>query len=219
MEAKTILQQHSHHSPVTFKPADQAFDQAIAQGRLSADQNSHVYAGNYMYMGTSANVDQFKRIDNREYLPVAPVSSPRAMDTVAAPSYGGIFSLFEYAIAHTLKYPKVRLQTANGRHVCLSRAGSKSKFTGQIMVTDGRPFGANTFYGRVTLDGEFQTYSVNHEVIMLLSRLSDNPALVASEYGRLTGNCSFCDLPLCDARSTAVGYGPICAKHYGLPWK
>jgi hypothetical protein len=213
-----------HHSSfnVTFKPPHDAFEFAIQQGRLSRDEHSPVYAGSYMYMGTRADngLDTFKRIDNREYLPALPVvrqSSP-AMETTAVPTYQGVFALFEYAIAHTLKYPKIRLQTSNGQPVCLSRAGNKSKYTGQIMVTDGKPFGANTFYGRVTLDGEFQTYHINSQVITLLARLSINPAEVASEYGRLTGNCSFCDMPLCDARSTAVGYGPICAKHFGLPW-
>lgn len=140
------------------------------------------------------------------------------MDTVQIQCYSGVFSLFEYAIAQQLKYPKIRLQTPLGQAVCLSRAGSKSKYTGQIMVTDGGPFGANTYFGRITLEGEFQTFMINAEVPVLLARLSADPAAVASEYGRLTGNCCFCTTPLKDARSTAVGYGPICANHFGLPW-
>lgn len=130
----------------------------------------------------------------------------------------GVFSLFEHAIAHSLKYPKIRLQTANRQSVCLSRAGNKSRYTGQIMVTDGRPFGQNTYFGRIDLDGVFHPTQDNADLNSLLARLSDNPAAVASEYGRLTGNCCFCTTPLKDARSTAVGYGPICADHFGLPW-
>ena len=51
-----------------------------------------------------------------------------------------------------------------------------------------------------------------------LREFADDPARVAGEHGRLTGNCCFCHHTLEDARSTAVGYGPVCASHYGLPW-
>ena len=131
----------------------------------------------------------------------------------------GVFALFEQAIAHTLKYPKIRLQTPDKMPVVLSRAGDRSKYTGQIMVTDGGPYGANKYFGRIDAQGIFHTTdSASQAVSDLLVRLAENPVEVASEYGRLTGNCCFCGLRLTDARSTAVGYGAICASHYGLPW-
>jgi hypothetical protein len=52
----------------------------------------------------------------------------------------------------------------------------------------------------------------------VLTRLAADPAKVASELGHLTGHCIFCETPLNDPRSTAVGYGPICAKKFHLPW-
>ena len=130
----------------------------------------------------------------------------------------GVFALFETAIAHSLKYPKIRLQTSNGQNVVLSRAGDKSRYTGQIQITDGRPYGANTYFGRIDKDGIFHVSTADASVSALLARLSDDPANVASEYGRLTGQCCFCGLALKDARSTAVGYGPICADKFGLSW-
>jgi len=47
-----------------------AFELAIAQGRLSADPASPIFAGNYMYMGpsTANDVDCFKHIETRKYL-------------------------------------------------------------------------------------------------------------------------------------------------------
>lgn len=45
-----------------------------------------------------------------------------------------------------------------------------------------------------------------------------NPAGVAAEYGHETGNCSFCSKELTDNRSLSVGYGPVCADKFGLPW-
>ena len=131
----------------------------------------------------------------------------------------GVFHLFEQAISHKLKYPKIRLQTESGQIVILKRAGDKSKYTGQIQITDEKPFGSNLYFGRISLDGElFPTSSATPEVISLLQSLSVDPVFVASNYGRLTGRCCFCDLPLTDKRSTAEGYGPVCADHFGLPW-
>jgi hypothetical protein len=61
---------------MTFKQAEQAFEQAIDDGRLSRDKTAPNYAGNYMYMGTENTVghgwrvrgrDLFKNIDTRAY--------------------------------------------------------------------------------------------------------------------------------------------------------
>ena len=52
----------------------------------------------------------------------------------------------------------------------------------------------------------------------LLSEFSENPKKVAILHGKLTGNCCFCSLPLSDDRSLKMGYGPICADHWHLPW-
>jgi hypothetical protein len=144
----------------------------------------------------------------------------------------GIFELFERAAAH-LKYPKVRLMVPGKQlqlgqplgfldpkdEVVLARAGARSKNAGQIRVTDGREYGSNTFYGYIKNDGVFhQTKQITREVSMLIEELAKDPAGVAAKYGQLTGNCCFCNRSLDDERSTAVGYGPVCAKHYGLPW-
>jgi hypothetical protein len=36
--------------------------------------------------------------------------------------------------------------------------------------------------------------------------------------GHATSTCSFCQRLLSDERSLAMGYGPICAQNFGLPW-
>ena len=53
-----------------MKTAQQAFEQAIASGRLSADPSSANYAGDFMYMGPKADGsgDCFKHSTTREYL-------------------------------------------------------------------------------------------------------------------------------------------------------
>ena len=49
--------------------ANQAFENAIKEGRLSLDEESNNYAGDYMYMGkNSKGVDCFKHIHTRTYI-------------------------------------------------------------------------------------------------------------------------------------------------------
>lgn len=130
----------------------------------------------------------------------------------------GVNRLFDKAIASGLLHPKIRLQTPTGQPVALARAGSSSRYKGQIMVTDGERFGSNKYFGRVDQNGTFHPSEPQPEICTLLEGLGADPAKVAAGYGKLTGNCCFCLRRLDDARSVSVGYGPICAGHYGLPW-
>jgi hypothetical protein len=98
-------------------------------------------------------------------------------------------------------------------------SGATSRYPGSISVSDGAPFGRSVFYGRVDQLGSFHRMRNCPEVVVtLLRRLAGDPAGVAAQHGRLNGKCCFCDNPLTDARSIAIGYGPVCANHYGLPW-
>ena len=45
-----------------------------------------------------------------------------------------------------------------------------------------------------------------------------DPVKVAADFGKLNYNCCFCSKGLDDQQSLDVGYGPVCAKHYNLPW-
>ena len=103
--------------------------------------------------------------------------------------------------------------------IVFSRAGAASKYAGQIMITDGKPFGENKFFGRIDTDGSFYaTRSAGAGVMSLVQDFACDPAGTAGKYGRLTGGCSFCKQGLTDERSLKVGYGPVCAKHFGLAW-
>jgi hypothetical protein len=43
-------------------------------------------------------------------------------------------------------------------------------------------------------------------------------AAQAAAFGKLVGRCCFCSHAIDTPESTAVGYGPVCASKYGLPW-
>jgi len=130
----------------------------------------------------------------------------------------GIVALLAGAGAR-LKFPKVRLATPNGQRVVLGIAGERSKYTGSVMITDGGPFGANTYFGRISPDGELApAAAMTGEVLALLREFAADPAGVGALIGKRTGNCCFCSRTLETKESLAVGYGPVCAENYSLPW-
>jgi len=158
--------------------------------------------------------------------------SERAMgfDKPAAPKvenvgvFSGVYAMFTEAKKH-LKYPKIKLQV-DTQEIELSMAGAASKCPNTVNVTDAQPYGYNKWFGRVDAAG---TWTQNQKfseaelkpVRRLLQTFAVDPAGVAKKYSLLTGRCCFCNLPLTDPRSTAVGYGETCSKHYGLhsSWK
>ena len=129
-----------------------------------------------------------------------------------------IINMFEGASRHSNSF-NVKIATNSGKVIVFNRAGHKSKYTGQLVITNGMPEGHHIFYGRIDNNGTlYMTKSATPEVTEVIQEFSDNPATVAARYGRITGGCSFCHHPLSDERSLAVGYGLKCAKRYGLPW-
>jgi hypothetical protein len=137
-------------------------------------------------------------------------------------NFAGVIALFATAKAH-LKFPKIRLALADGRKVVLSVAGPKAKHPGTINVTDGEKFGANVWYGRVDADGAFQiNHAIDHATQValtgLLAVLANDPAGTAAAYGGIAKSCCFCGKEITTVESKAVGYGPDCADHFGLPW-
>lgn len=48
--------------------------------------------------------------------------------------------------------------------------------------------------------------------------VAEDPLNAIIEFGHASGSCSFCRKDLTDMRSVSVGYGPICAKKFNLPW-
>jgi hypothetical protein len=137
---------------------------------------------------------------------------------------GGVLALFDKAAAH-LKRPAVVLAVpgvGNGE-LRLTVAGAKAKQPGTVNVTDTEAdWDSRTWYGRIQRDGTYQpsrdANGTSQAITEKLRALAKDPVGVASEFGRLTGRCCFCNRALSDERSTAVGYGGTCADHFGLPW-
>lgn len=147
---------------------------------------------------------------------------PDFTESIEVGDFGGVIALFDKA-SKNLKHPHIRLQLPSGAQLSLNVAGKSSSRPGCVNLTDGKPFGRNTWYGRVNPDGRWEpSRSISDDVgvslMVLLTKLASDPAGVAAEHGRLTGRCCFCGGGLTDERSTALGYGPQCAKNFGLAW-
>lgn len=146
------------------------------------------------------------------------------METYFAPT---IIRMLDAAFAAGTKTPKIRLQTSAGQDILIYRAGPRAgggKFEGSGSITDGRPFGESIFFGRVDRDGQIRQPRKDgaEAVAQAIVAFDRNPQTGAGSYGAASGNCCFCAQELTDPRSNpnegGVGYGPTCAKNFGLPW-
>jgi hypothetical protein len=138
------------------------------------------------------------------------------------PSMVGIVAMLDRAKATGLKFPKLWLQLPDGSPLRITVAGEKSKTPGYLTLTDGEAFRSGRYFGRISPEGRLEIGRDGDEVgpalVEILTRLANDPAGVAAEFGHLTGHCCFCSLKLQDERSVTVGYGPICAEKFGVPW-
>ena len=116
--------------------------------------------------------------------------------------------------AERLRFPKVRfLLHDDVTELKLAIAGPNSREPGSLQVVI-----AGQWVGRINMKGVATAGVANDPVLCAhLEYIAKDAAAAAKRYGVKTGRCSFCNLPLTDAGSVEVGYGPICARNYGLP--
>jgi hypothetical protein len=131
-----------------------------------------------------------------------------------------VVAMLQRAADAQKRAPRIVLER-DGQQVQL-RLGRRSGELGPVKtvnVTDGRPYGDNTWFGRISTDGQFRASDrCTPIVLQLLRDLAADPAKVAGQHGVATGSCCFCRRALSDKRSRTVGYGPDCAAKYNLPW-
>jgi len=138
------------------------------------------------------------------------------------PNIKGVLALMKRAVDPKGKtFPKLWLKLSDS-DLRIHRATSASKYNGQLMLTDGKGYGRNLYFGRIDTKGDLflarEGKQRSQEIIDLLTRLVADPEKVVSEYGNLSGNCFACHKQLTDDRSIRVGYGKVCAKKFGLRW-
>jgi len=148
-------------------------------------------------------------------------AKPKQKETEEVGSFAGVIEIFNKA-KESIKYPKINLDVPDGSPVQLSMAGPNAQQPGTINITDGRPYGQNNWYGRVTPDGSWGKSNKRLQGLStLLKELSENPHLIAMRHGHKTNTCCFCNKVLSHPNSVAAGYGETCSKNWNLhsEWK
>lgn len=138
-----------------------------------------------------------------------------ARETVTLGEFGPMITMFDRA---QVRWPKVRLNVEGLGEIEISKAGERSRFPGTLNVATPGGYGNNTWFGRILTDGRFEMsprHRADTALVTILTRFAAEPAVVAAEYGRLTGRCCACNRPLSTPTSVALGYGPDCAKKWG----
>lgn len=166
------------------------------------------------------------------------VQEVKVRDADAASDY--IADWFLLAVGHGLKKPMIRVHYRNRRFkLYLSERGTICLKTGALEAgvdysekdsddtpTSQDPVGDEEYAG-CFLNGRFvpakDRYTNRERALSLvevefLGRLKADPVKFLADCGKDMNRCCYCALPLEDARSKAVGYGPICAKRWSLPW-
>jgi hypothetical protein len=120
-------------------------------------------------------------------------------------------ALLDEAREH-IERPTVRLLVdGDDRDLVVKCAGERARVPGIAWLTMG-----GDLVGSIDLEGNL--LNASPVVVRTLEAVERDPHAAIVAYGRVTGTCSCCGRGLTDGRSVAVGYGPVCAGKYGLPW-
>lgn len=149
------------------------------------------------------------------------MNPPKPEPSVNVGALQGVYKLFDLA-AQSLKKPSIRLSTPAGQKVVL-KLQNYGPNAGTIGVSDGVYGGM--WFGRIQPNGTWTPGKALAAsptslgvVYSLLVSFAEDPAGVGAAQGKLAGHCVFCSQSLTDPKSLEVGYGPVCAKKWGLPW-
>lgn len=130
-----------------------------------------------------------------------------------------LIEMFDTAAEH-LKRPSITFRGNDPKLLRISRVASGPN-NGCLNISNAGRYGSpdNIWYGRITRDGIWESSGkASDKVTAFLGKFAADPKAIAEKYGKDSGFCCFCNRLLTDERSTAVGYGPVCAGHYRMPW-
>lgn len=142
-------------------------------------------------------------------------AKPKTIPTTELGDFTEVYAMFANA-AKTNKFPKITID-ADGCEFYLYVSGPAAAVSGVINVkTRG---GYHNWHGRITEAGTWtHRHEVDERMADALSKLAFDPIGTVAAYGQLSGRCCFCAIELTDEKSTSMGYGPVCAKKWMLPW-
>ena len=123
-----------------------------------------------------------------------------------------------------LKKTKITLQTDAGNTLSMTvcpetkKNGEPTANPLAIYLKNGGQFNAD-YLGQIRTTGALALRgNASPDYVRLLDDLSTDPVAAIASHGHRTGRCCMCNSPLKTHESTTHGYGPVCAKTFGLPW-
>lgn len=131
-----------------------------------------------------------------------------------------VFKFFETAFKSGLKVPKIRLITHADEYLLL-RFISSDPAGRKIDIYQGgwANHGTRVYVGMIR-DNQVKPYRgrMTNSMKIFIDKFSKDPLKVAKACAAQLGICTYCGLDLTTNESKHNGYGPICAKSWGLPW-
>lgn len=143
---------------------------------------------------------------------------------------------FLFAIGMGLTRPKIRIHYRDKRFkIYLSKRGTICFYSGNVRPGTHEPDGNEEYMGCL-IEERFLAGSVSSMNYQdryrhaggkrpiqpveqeLLDKLAADPVGFLAQVGKDMDGCCFCNSALTDPRSKEVGYGPVCAANWGLPW-
>jgi hypothetical protein len=122
-------------------------------------------------------------------------------------NFSKVHAMFNSALKN--KLTKAFFRADHG--LLLSLAPATGKNPGAIYVKQNGAYKGKIVNGKL-IPAEVISLTVMDE----LRKVADDPHAYAVSYGRMTGNCCICGTGLTNAKSVALGIGPICAANYGF---
>lgn len=205
------------------------------KGSVSDKQHFHLWRLNEQAKANAAKkgaVESSTPVANSQVpasLPInnaIPISSyaPTYQSTTVLPGrkigkVSKIIDLFNMS-AKKLKNPKIRFYDEETEQCFFLVLPKNTRYRGEYLAIYTQRY--SEYIGKMTYDGEFIPFRGSKEktrdiVEANLKELAQFPIEKVRAYGHKFNHCCFCGKELSDAESVKMGYGPICAKHFGLP--
>lgn len=100
----------------------------------------------------------------------------------------------------------------------IRKASPRGQSVGKWWISNAMDGDANRLFGHIDPNGDFYPRpGCPTAVFVLLDEFQVDPLLFVVKYGKKTGQCCFCNMGLDDPNSVFLGFGPVCARHRGLP--
>jgi hypothetical protein len=213
---------------------NQSFANDLARkSKWGLSEKQMFWAEKFLKEGTEAKAEGMKTIEERrieaekrrqeaiarreaERIATTPVS-----DADADSGWEAVLALFD-AGARTLTRMQIHLMTDEGQRV-LVRSNRRKGESNDVLYVHNHHAEKNdrrAHFGHINKVSALwnHTPATPETVKEVMEIFKADPVGTVSEMGRKSGVCCFCSLPLTDERSTAHGYGPVCAKNYALQW-